>query len=74
MTEFRTRLKPPAEAFVRKYAAQRDVSMGVAIDQIISQVVKDGGIDVSDTVSADDTPVVHIQRIGTHSDEEGPAI
>jgi hypothetical protein len=74
MTEFRTRLKPPAEAFVRKYAAQRDVSMGVAIDQIISQVVKDGGIEVTDTVSAHDAPVVHIQRIRTHSDEEEPAI
>ena len=74
MTEFRTRLKPPAEAFVRKYAAQRDVSMGAAIDQILAQVVKDGGIDVTDTVSADDAPAVETQSIRTHSDDEGPAI
>tara|TARA_R110000782_G_scaffold185584_1_gene275707 strand:+ start:361 stop:657 length:297 start_codon:yes stop_codon:yes gene_type:complete len=74
MTEFRTRLKPPAEAFVRKYAAQRDVSMGAAIDQILAQVVKDGGIDVTDTVSADDAPAVETQSIRAHSDDEGPAI
>ena len=48
--------------------------MGAAIDQILAQVVKDGGIDVTDTVSADDAPAVETQSIRTHSDDEGPAI
>jgi len=73
LNTLKTRLSAPADAFVRKFSAQKGVSISMAINQIISQVVKNGGINVQDTVSVDDTPVVPIHRIRTHSDDE-PAI
>jgi hypothetical protein len=57
MIEMKTRLSVPTEAFVRKFAEHRKVSLSVAIDQILSHVVKSGGIEIKDKVEADTQPL-----------------
>ena len=78
MTEMKTRLSVPTEAFVRKFADHRKVSLSVAIEQIIAQVVASGGIDIKDSVrvDTDDEAVKRVLGVRSrHADsEDGPAL
>ena len=76
--EMKTRLTVPTEAFVRKFALHRKVSLSVAIEQIIAHVVKSGGIDMKDNIRADSAieaiKRVNLARTGQDETEDGPAL
>lgn len=47
-------LSDEAEAFVKKLTDQRKTSAGVAIDRLIVEVARKGGISITDHIKASD--------------------
>jgi len=52
--EIRMVLSDEAEAFVKKLTEQRKTSAGVAIDRLIVEVARRGGIIITDHILSDD--------------------
>jgi len=52
--EIRMILSDEAEAFVKKLTDQRKTSAGVAIDRLIVEVARQGGIAITDHIKASD--------------------
>ena len=52
--EVRAFLSPTSKSFLSKFAKERGYTLGAAVDQILLQIVKQGGIEMTYKVTPDD--------------------
>ena len=52
--EVRAFISPTSKSFLNKFASERGYSLGAAVDQILLQIVKQGGIEMTYRVTPDD--------------------
>jgi len=70
--EVRAFISPTSKSFLNKFASERGYTLGAAVDQILLQIVKQGGIEMTYRVTPDDDTAATEAPFGDGDDDGCP--